>query len=240
MRSSSVVAVVVAAVLGAASGGVTATLLVRSGPPDAESGGAAAPPRADAGAEALALVRELGEENRDLRDRVAMLELRQQPAQRDPAGDFVLEQDFLAFSDEVRAWMAGTAGSGEDRPQVPIAPELKSQVAAALQDIRKEEQVAKVRKNLDREAADIDQRVAKVSEWLELDTYQEDQVRVILADKARRDRELVQMWEDGVDDEVLGEAKRTNARELLASFQRILTPGQYETFEARFGGAAKE
>jgi hypothetical protein len=240
MRSSSVVAVVVAAVLGAASGGVTASLLVGSRASDTESGAAAAIPRADAGVEALALVDELREENRDLSDRVAMLELRQQPAQRDPAGDFVLEQDFLAFSDEVRAWMAGTAGSSEGRPQVPIAPELKSQVATVLQDIRKEEQVAKVRKNLDREAADIDQRVAKVSEWLELDTYQEDQVRVILADKQRRDRELVQMWEDGVDDEVMGEAKRTNAEELLASFQRILTPGQYETFAARFGRAGKE
>jgi len=240
MKSFSVVACVIAAVLGAASGGVTAALLIGSSSPEGDSGAAAAVPEVDAGAEALALVEELRKENRELRDRLAIVEVRQQPAQRDPAGDFVLEEDFLAFSDEVREWMSGGSGAARSQPEGVVAPELKNQVADALQTLRKEEQVAKVKKTLDKEAANIEQRVTKMSEWLELDTYQQDDVRVILADKERRDRELVQMWEDGVDDEVLGETKRTNGQELFASLQRVLTPQQYETFTARYGAGGKD
>ena len=62
-------------------------------------------------------------------------------------------------------------------------------------------------------------------------------MRTIRSAKEARDGGVLRLYrEEGADDEVLGEAKRTNAEELNNELQRVLTSEQLETFQSRYGG----
>jgi hypothetical protein len=235
MKNTTAVVCLLAVTLGAVSAAVTTTLLV-----DTELEGGAGSPllgkavvAAPAGTEALDQVRELREENRALRERLEALELRPAVPVRQPALGFAKQEDFDALRDELREWMA-KGGPAPDEES-----ELRDLVGTALSSIRKEEAIANLRKAQEKKTAKLEERVTNLSAWLTLDEYQANEVRAILTDKDARDQELIRLWEEGTDDETLGEIKRTNNEALWVATERVLNPQQFETFAAKYGDNGK-
>ena len=106
------------------------------------------------------------------------------------------------------------------------APEFKFAVANALTAIEKD----KVQQYHEKRAARLDQRVARLSERLNLNPYQIAEMTTVLSGRDQREQDLIAMWQRGVDDEVLGQTKRSNAEQFETEIQRVLTPEQLETF----------
>lgn len=206
-------------------------LLSKPSAPAGDAGGAVAPvtvPDAQLGAR----VEELAEENRALRDRIAMLENRPAPVTRVPVLDgLVSQEEFTAFQEEVRDALGTTA------PETSVGdPGLRDQVALVLSEIRKGESVDKARSGLEQSAERIDATMGKVDEWLELSPDQSEAMRSALLARYERDAELVRLWEAGEDEEILGEIKTTNRADHLDEVSRFLTPDQFDRYFNRGGG----
>lgn len=179
-------------------------------------------------------VDELAQENRLLRERLSLLESRPttESAPRQGA-DAVTRAEFDALRDEVRGLL--------DRP-APLASSadteddaFKEQVATTLSQIRKDEAVAKVRANHEKRVERIDETMPKIDRWLELTPQQSSEMRSALLAQYERDAELARRWEEGEDDEVLGEIKRTDREAHIADVSAFLTPAQLETYSSRRG-----
>jgi len=238
LRSSSplllLVQVVLAAVAGALAAGFLVMTLAERAPAEREP----APERQvsnDAPPDAWmqSTLEQLRDENRALRARLTALEQRPAPAAREPAGDFVSRAAFTAFEQEVRAWMV-TEPAIAAPLDLSEAPELHDEVAAALKTIRKDEAVEKAMKANDAQTEKLEERVGKVAEWLTLNTYQSDEVREILRAKDAREREIIESWKRGDDDEALARLKHENAVTLFGEFERVLGPDQLAKLEERF------
>ncbi|MCZ6599195.1 MAG: hypothetical protein O7B99_16265 [Planctomycetota bacterium] len=212
MKSAAAVAFLLAIVLGAVSAGVMTSLLMSR---HDEARLAAVVPEARPESEMLARIRELRDANHELRERLAALELRPAPAMRHPVGDFASREDFEAFREEVREWMA------ERNVAVPGAPELKDQVADALSSIRRQEALGMAQAMNE---AKLEVRILSWSMWLDLDDYQANEMRAILTGKDELDRELLRMRAEGADDEVLAQIKESRDQEFHAAVERVLTP----------------
>ena len=191
-------------------------------------------------ADILAQLKSLTEENRDLRDRLATLELMpaSSPSQRAPVtAGFVPKEEFEAFRDEVRLAL-GSSGT-PDGEALTSLPGFKEQIADTLSEIRHEEAVGKVRTRIAARLAKLDETMPRIDEWLELTLQQSSSMRTALLAQYDREAELVRRWEAGEDSEVLGELKRSDReahRDELAGF---LTPAQLETYASRSGGGGK-
>ncbi len=235
MKSSSTTLLLCAVLLGSASAGVTTFLL--TAPADGEGRDAAsggAPARSDADAELVRRVEDLAQENRRLRERLVALELAPAPA-RVPVDGFVSREELEALRTELLA-----AARPSPLAELVAEPEqLKEQVASALIDLRKEERVEKVRSFQQNRSARLDEDVARLTEWLELDDYQADRMRDVLLAQYEREEEVRLMWEDGVDDETLGRHKQEAGERFWADASEVLTPVQFERFRAEVRGADK-
>ena len=115
----------------------------------------------------------------------------------------------------------------------PTSPRFKDQVAETLSAIRKEEAVEKVRKQQEQRSARLDDDIARLQEWLELSPYQSNEMRTALLTQYEREDELRERWEQGEDEEVLGQAKRTAGETFRRDIERFLSEEQVETFWER-------
>lgn len=152
----------------------------------------------------------------ELRSRVARLEQRGEP-HRSPAGDWATRQEL----EELKKL--------EDKGAIertPSADEFKLRVAEAMSALEKD----KVQDRLEKAAARLDERVAWLTDKLQLNGYQASEMRSILGTFDAQSAVLVQMWQDGVADEILGETKRSNEEEFEAGIQRVLSPEQVEAY----------
>ena len=221
-------AVVVAGVAGALS----AVLLTRSSSGSGE-GGAVSPPDSGAQAALLARLDALAEDNRALRERIAVLELRPAAGSRAPVvplEGLVAQEEFDAFRTRVEATLARLG----PLPQEP--GEFQEQVAEALSTIRKQERVAQVRSSMEQRLAELDEMMPRLEQRLGLSAYQSNRMRSALLARYERDDELVRMWEDGADNQVLGERKASNHQAFREELSGFLSPQQQEGFSSGSAG----
>jgi hypothetical protein len=196
-------------------------------PSAAPSTGEPAAAPTDAGTTAYELER-LRSALQSFAERLRELELRRpEPSLREPVLDAVSAADFVALQQEVRALLH------PERAATSPAPELKTQVAAALKDVQKEQAVARVRTATEQRSAKLEERLATWTESLQLDPGQAANLRTVLATKDARDRELITLWQNGADDRVLGETKQAYGQEFETAVASILTPTQRETLRAQ-------
>lgn len=214
---------------------------------------AAPGPRADAAAlpapgpaaELLARVEALSRENRELRERVTELELRPAPESdrhREPAvaRDSATSAELAELRAELAALRAELErpGTFAARP-VEASPDFKETVASTLTQIRKQEQVDKVRSQMELRLERLDQTLPKIDEWLGLTRYQSNSMRSALLARYEREAELVRRWEAGEDPAVLGDVKAADREAHRREIAAFLTPAQLETYVARDGGGGK-
>lgn len=230
MKSAPIPLLVAAVLIGSATAGAMTFLLVggdASRPRRSSLPASTAAPSADAELPALQeRLEELAAEYRDLSMRLATLEGRPAPAARAPLDGFVARADFEAFQKEVRASLTRSVPDSEPE-------ELKEQVAGLLIDLRKQEAVTKVREMQEQRTARLDDDVQKLSEWLQLNAYQTQEMRGILASQYEREAEVRRRWEAGVDDDTLGVEKQAAREQFQGDLTRVLTPEQVETFWTR-------
>jgi len=188
----------------------------------------------DLGAALDLRVEELAEENRALRERLALLELRPEPApaMRTPVTDGLVPRDeFEAFRDEVREALALKSPSGLKGPVG--AAGLKEEVVQALGEVRKAEAAEKVAKWREGRVDRLDETMPKLEASLGLTSAQSAQMRSALLAQYDREAELTRRWQAGEDPEALGEIKGTDRETHLAELSGILTPEQLESYTTR-------
>lgn len=186
-------------------------------------------------AELLARLDELTAENRALRDRFEMLELRAAPEPRTPVTDgFATREELEALREELRDALAG---GGLPAGAIPgESGEFKEQVAGALSAIRKDEAVGKARARQEDRLASLEDTMPKIEQWLELSPHQSEEMRSALLAQYDRETDLIRRWEAGEDPEILGEQKRSDREALRGDLAVFLSPEQLETFLNRGGG----
>ena len=168
----------------------------------------------------------LRQENHEFRGRLMALENREPADKRSPLGGAVSKAEFSSLEQEVR---------GTQSP--PVDSEVfEERVASALSEIRENEQIEKAREGQEKWSAQLEERVSRVSDWLEMDGYQVEQYRVALQSKDRRSQELIQMWQDGAARADLGEIKASNASQHIDEVAVFLNAEQLETYAERVGG----
>ena len=128
--------------------------------------------------------------------------------------------EFISLEDEVRR--------NESRPISPEAFEGK--VADALSGIRKKEGIEKALKRQDKWSEQLEDRISKASDWLEMDSYQENQYRVALESQHRRNEELLQMWQDGTPRSELVPVKASNFGQHMDEMGAFLNAEQMATY----------
>ncbi len=209
----------------ALAAGAAMTMLLDPAPPKWTSASEAASPRTDL--ELVARVDALVEENRELRERLATIELRPATAstKRAPIEGFVSQLEFEAFREEVLAAL-------EDRtlPAGEVDTGLKARIADALTTIRKEETAEKIRGYQEKRAQRLEDDLVRMEKWLELAPHQVDGMRTVLLTQYQREEEQMRLWEEGQDPELVGERKREDGERFNADLQLVLTPEQLETF----------
>ena len=211
--------------------GVGALVALSLGPRrDASADPAPATLPAESDRELVARIDALVNENLELRERLAVLETRPEPAARTAVGDYVELAEFEAFREQVLEALAGV-DSQALQPQT-----FDKKVADALTAIRKEEQFEKVRKSQEQRTKRLDDDVEKVTEWLELDTRQASRMRSALLAQYDREDEVRRLWEEGADDELLGDRKRESGELFRQDLDSFLSVEQSEQFWERVGG----
>ena len=106
-------------------------------------------------------------------------------------------------------------------------PEVK--VEETLQEIRRKE-------NDEKAAVRTQERIAKASEWLDLDASQQALYEEMLSEEQRAGRELSELWKSGsITAEEGGQMKGENRRRHLDNVASMLNPEQLETFNNAFG-----
>lgn len=231
MQTTHILYPLLGVVLGAASAGVTVSMLADQDPPTGagETSGLSVVPAGPSAADLLTRVRSLQDENQSLRDRLTSLELRPPAAQRVPVEGGVSKADFEEFKDEVLARLK-TTSAGVAEPE-----QMKAQVADAVREFRKEEQFESVRQAQVKRADTLEDRLARLSSHLGLDNVQVNQMRVAFTEQFDRDQQVIRLWQEGTEPELLGETKQANAIEHRTALEAILTPTQLDTYR-RSGG----
>lgn len=189
---------------------------------------------AEPGTQWIARLDELEDENRTLRDQLALLQSRPAPApRREPVLDaFVTRDELEAFARELRAELA------QDRAlPATESPEFAEQVAGTLQKIRKAEAEVKIRDYQDARSERLDEDVERIREWLDLNPAQTDAMRNALIVQYEREVEQRLLWENGEDDVALEERKRADGELFDADLAEFLSEEQRTTFwEGILGG----
>jgi hypothetical protein len=184
-------------------------------------------------------IAQLMEANQALSARVDFLENQPTGGVRLPAaGDWVSKQEFLALQTEVRE--ATTAGPRNVAPSVDLTdPQYREQLGTAIQELRKAETIERIETQQMKQAAGLEQRLAKMQTQLGLNPTQVLQMRSALEAKMEMDGELTRRWEEGESMETLGQIKAENGSTHEAELARILTPAQLEQHRGSSGGKGK-
>lgn len=232
MKTEAIVSCMLAVVLGSVSAVVTSLYVQRQSPASVrEAAALIAAPAPGPESELHDRVRELGIENRELRERLAAIELRGASASRAAVVEGVSQEDFEAFKQEISDRIAATQGARVG------AGNLEAQVADVLQSIRKQETLETIRQSQEKRARALEDRLARLSRDLGLDNHQVRELRSIFTTQMERNRELTRLWAEGADSQALGEAKRIYAVEDRAAIERTLTPQQLETYRSTWRSA---
>ena len=165
--------------------------------------------------------------NQLLRSRLLELENRPRAEVRTPANGFASMDDVASLERKLTESLSNTQGTQ--------SVDFKEQVAESLTTIRHEEAVSKVRKGHQRSIENLEERVGKVSDWLELDSYQAGELRTSLIARDQGYSEVINLWESGADDEVIGLAKQTTSQAFWTQMEGVLSPEQYLTYFNRAG-----
>lgn len=248
MKDSALLALLAAALVGGAGAGALAVWLLSPSEPGTREPAPVPAPAAEGGsapdpsAELLTRLDELAAANRELRARLDELEHRAAPLPRVPVADFASKEELEALRAEVRELVPEliqrtAASPGAD---VPEPASFEDRVAETLTAIRKQEKVTAVREKQEQRVARLDQDVARIDEWLQLDRRQTDELRTALLAQYERETELRRLWEEGVEDELLGERKRSDLESFRSDLEVFLTPAQLETFWSAVVGGGKE
>jgi hypothetical protein len=166
-----------------------------------------------------------------LTNRVELLALATNQQQPMPlTQDAVSREEFDTLRAEVQQLLAKRDLPAMEFPVEPTA--FKEQVAETLSAIRKEEMIDAVRSKQEKQSERLDDTMPKLQVWLDLSAYQTDEMRVALEKRFERAQALVQLWEDGVDGELLGEYKANDREAFQEEIGRFLSAEQYATFVA--------
>jgi hypothetical protein len=163
-------------------------------------------------------------QNQQLLERVESLEGQASNSGRSPIGDWVTQDELSALKTELAKGENGlpmASGNGE---------EFETRVATALDSIREKEVMAKVEKGAVKKAERLESRVGEMTKWLNLNASQSNQIRTVLASKDQRDQELISMWKNGSDKDLLGQIKKSNEEVWKNEVQQVLTPEQLKKF----------
>ncbi len=204
----------------------------------------AAPRERSSETELIARIDALLEENRELRDRVELLEIRGSSspgAAATSASALVSREEFAELREELRGQIERRSPS-DVHPIDAESEEFKETIASTLSTIRHQERVKGARAYHERRREQIEDRLENIEEWLDLSPLQSDQMRDALLARHDRDAELIDLWEQGVDDAILGDRKRENHDTFYTELSVILDEEQLETYrnrEERGGGDKK-
>lgn len=138
---------------------------------------------------------------------------------REPIDGFVSQNDFDALAKRI----------GEQAAPSSADKELEVKVEETLQEIRRKE-------NDEKAAVRTQERIAKASEWLDLDAAQQALYEEMISEEQRAGRELSELWKSGsITAEEGGQMKGENRRRHLDNVASMLNPEQLETFNNAFG-----
>lgn len=175
--------------------------------------------------ELLAEIDQLTIQNQQLFERLQKLEQRSQADGRQPVGDWATREELDALRDELaRTGKASSAGDGSQQV-------FEDRVSVALDSIREKEAQDWVTKEAEKKSKLLEQRVGEMTEWLELAASQANQIRTVLANKDARNSELIAMWRNGTDKELLGQIKSKNEELWRNEVRQVLDAEQAKKFD---------
>ena len=90
---------------------------------------------------------------------------------------------------------------------------------------------------MEKQAGMLEDRLARLSSDLGLDNIQVNQLRTAFNESLDQNQELMRLWQEGADPQLLGETKQSNALAHRAALESILTPEQLETYRRSAGGS---
>jgi len=183
-------------------------------------------------ADLLTRLTALEEEQRRLRDELALGRHSGAAPSRTPAGDFATRDELDALREELSAGAAGAGG---------LAPaELEGQVAEAMETLRLEEAFIEAVAEQEDRAASLDGRVELWAEWLTLDELQSSQLKELMARRDQASKDALDAWANGLDFAAVQELGRIADEQFRVALTAQLDPDQLKRYEAKFSdGDAK-
>tara|TARA_R110002072_G_scaffold80149_16_gene184406 strand:+ start:2252 stop:2953 length:702 start_codon:yes stop_codon:yes gene_type:complete len=187
-------------------------------------------------AELEARLDELSEENRLLRDRLAMIESGAVQEERTPiAVRFASQAEFEMFRDEVRDALAGMSSGGPLASSLK-SPEFRDQLTDTLGEIRQTEAEVAIQQKRDARFDGLDTRMPKLEAQLGLTGEQSTLMRAALAAQIDRQAELSRRYTAGEDAAVLGELKLSDYNTHQEELAGFLTEEQLTTYRGQGRG----
>jgi hypothetical protein len=175
----------------------------------------------------LAQLDQLAIHNQQLTERLHSLEQARLESGRQPVGEWATREEL----DALRKELASAGSNGGGLASTLETEQFEDQVAVAMDSIREKKAQDWVEKEAKKKAERLDQRVDEMAQWLELDASQQSQIRTVLAAKDQRGQELIAMWKNGTDKQLLGDIKKANEETWRNEVHQVLKPDQMEKFE---------
>ena len=179
-------------------------------------------------------ISELADETRALRNRIAMLESRPAVAQRTPvASASISSEEFDALKEEIQAELEtlSLSSTGEQA--------LEEKIAVVLDQARNEEKAEKANSKRAKGEDRLERNVEKMTTWLGLTNNQADSLRSTMMLQKDREEEILRLWEEGADADVLGEMKAADGQAFQDELAGILSAEQLETYLGAGGATGK-
>lgn len=221
------------------SGLAFAWVLTGSDSSRAGDGARSAQPALDLEARVDALARE----NEALRAQLASLEIQPaaRPVERVPLGDgFATKEDLEALRAQLEKALQQRGLALDAIAANGQSPQFKDLLKEALGEVRKEESAAKATAKSESRYERLDSvTIPKMNDWLGLDQNQSRAMRDALVARYDRENEMLQAWQNGESDEVLGQMKLDNRTTHMAEVELFLSPEQFQTYSNRGGGGGK-
>lgn len=137
--------------------------------------------------------------------------------------------DLEALREELREAIDAALATGASAPE-SAATALRDQVADTLADIRKDETVDAIRDYQDKRSERVEEDLARLEGWLELDAPQSQSFRSALLDQYVREEEQLRLYRDGVEQSVIDERRTDDGRLFYDELAGFLDGEQLSTF----------
>ena len=116
---------------------------------------------------------------------------------------------------------------------------MEEKIAVYLDKARMEEKVERAAGYRAKREANLERDVEKMTSWLDLTQNQADSLRSTLILQSEREAELLRLWEEGTDDQVLGEMKAADGQAFQDELSGFLSTDQLETYLGAVGATGK-